>query len=167
MRRTLVALGAGVAAMTLGAATAMAANPHFVQASATLNNDGVLTASFKEAGLGDNELVTITLSADATATYVCVNRGGKNPSASNKTDVSGPVSDTDDFPSGKNGQVTGKLSVSPPAANLDCPGGQVLRLAEVSYENVTLTDEDNNVSAPISGTFSSGCLLPNVKGACS
>jgi hypothetical protein len=29
-----------------------------------------------------------------------------------------------------------------------------------------LTDTTNNVSINIGGTFTSGCLLPNVRGAC-
>jgi hypothetical protein len=33
------------------------------------------------------------------------------------------------------------------------------------YTNVTLTDTTNNVSIFL-GDFSSGCLLPNVRGAC-
>ena len=39
-------------------------------------------------------------------------------------------------------------------------------MAEVSYSNVTITDNTNGVAEPISGTFDSGCLLPNVRGAC-
>jgi hypothetical protein len=44
--------------------------------------------------------------------------------------------------------------------------GQSLELAEVTYTNVTLTDRTNDVSIAIGGTFASGCLLPNVRGAC-
>jgi hypothetical protein len=35
----------------------------------------------------------------------------------------------------------------------------------VSYTNVLLTDTTNDVSIEV-GDFSSGCLLPNVGGAC-
>jgi hypothetical protein len=35
----------------------------------------------------------------------------------------------------------------------------------VSYVNVVLTDTTNSVSIKV-GDFSSGCLLPNVTGAC-
>ena len=119
----------GVLSMLLvafSASVALAQNPHFINASGTVNNNGSLTVSFKEAGLGDNQLISYVLTADATATYVCVNRGGANPSAQNKTTVSGPVSATGTFSSGKNGQVT----------------------------------------ESIPGTFDTGCLLPNVRGAC-
>ncbi|HEY0889944.1 MAG TPA: hypothetical protein VGE38_10065 [Nocardioides sp.] len=145
---------------------AQAVSPHFISASGGLNANGSLTVNFKEAGLGTNQNITYVLSADATATYVCVNRGGANPSASNKTTVSGPVSATGTFSSGKNGNVVGSLTVQPPPTSLTCPGGQTLRLASVSYTNVTLTDTTNGITASIPGTFDSGCLLPNVRGAC-
>ena len=60
----------------------------------------------KTMSLGTNKNANYLLTADSTATYVCVSRGGANPSAQNKTTVSGPVSATSTFSSGKNGQVT-------------------------------------------------------------
>jgi hypothetical protein len=164
LRPILVATAALVVMLAMAAA-ATAQNEHFVRASASLNNDGSLTATFKEAGLGTNQLINYTLSADATAIYVCVNRGGANPSASNKTAVAGPVSASGTFNSGKNGQVTASLTVQPPFEDIGCPGGQTQQLASVTYTGVTLTDTTNNVSVSL-GDFSSGCLLPNVRGAC-
>jgi hypothetical protein len=152
--------------VAFAASAALAQNEHFIRASGSLNNNGTLTVSFKEAGLGTNQNITYVLSADATATYVCVNRGGANPSAQNKTTVAGPVSSTGTFNSGKNGSVTASLTVSPPPSDISCPRGQSLELASVSYTNVVLTDTTNNVSINIGGTFTSGCLLPNVRGAC-
>jgi hypothetical protein len=167
VRRVLLILTASLFTLiAYGAGPALAISPHFISANGTLNSNGSLTVNFKEAGLGANQNITYVLSADATATYVCVNRGGANPSASNKTIVAGPVSSTGTFNSGKNGNVTGSLTVSPPFEDLNCPGGQTQQLASVSYTNVQLTDTTNNVTEPIAGTFSSGCLLPNVRGAC-
>ena len=166
MRRILVVFAAVCAAAALAVPVALAASPHFIRATATLNNDGSLTVSFKEAGLGTNQNIDYVASADATATYVCVNRGGANPSAQNKTTVSGPVSETGTFSSGKNGQVTTSLTIDPPPSDISCPPGQSLELASVSYTNVRITDTTNNVFEDIPGTFSSGCLLPNVRGAC-
>jgi hypothetical protein len=166
MRRMLLFFVAAFATAALAVPAALAVSPHFISASGTVNGDGSLTVKFKEAGLGTNQLITYTLTADATATYVCVNNGGANPSAKNKTTVAGPVSATGSFDSGKNGNVTASLSVSPPPSDITCPSGQKLELASVSYTNVTLTDTTNNIIAPIPGTFSSGCLLPNVRGAC-
>jgi hypothetical protein len=144
---------------------AQAVTAHFISASATLNANGTVTANFKEAGLGANANINYLLSADATAVYVCVNKGGANPSAQNKNTVSGPVSASGNFSSGKNGNVIGTLTVGPPASNISCPKGQTLALASVSYDDVTLTDTTNGVSEPL-GDFASGCLLPNVRGAC-
>jgi hypothetical protein len=164
--RPIVAATAALVVMLAMAAVALAQNPHFIRASANLNNDGTLTVSWKEAGLGANQNIAYVASADATATYVCVNRGGANPSAQNKTTVAGPVSAEGTFSSGKNGQITASLTVSPPPSDISCPPGQSLELAEVSYTNVAITDTTNGITATIPGTFSSGCLLPNVRGAC-
>ncbi|HVE24523.1 MAG TPA: hypothetical protein VNC22_03935 [Sporichthya sp.] len=148
------------------AGPAAAASPHFVRASATLSGAN-LVVSFKEAGLGDNQLINYLASADATATYVCVNRGGANPSAANKTTVNGPVSATGSFSSGKNGQVSASLTLSPPSeGSFSCPNGQSLRLARVSYSDVAVDDTTNGESRDISGTYSTGCLLPQVRNAC-
>jgi len=165
MKRLIVALCAPLFIVLAWSSSAYADSPHFVRASASLSGSS-LTASFKEAGLGNNQLIAYTLSADATATYVCVNRGGANPSASNKTTVNGPVSASGSFSSGKNGQVNASLTVSAPGpGSFSCPNGQRLDIAQVSFSNVTITDTTNSVSESL-GAFSSGCLLPNVRGAC-
>jgi hypothetical protein len=161
----LFVFAAGIAAAALAVPVAIAVSPHFVSASGTLNANGSLTVNFKEAGLGTNQNIDYVLSGDATATYVCVNNGGANPSAKNKTTVAGPVSASGTFNSGKNGNVTASLTVNPPPSDISCPSGQSLELASVSYTNVTLTDTTDNISVAL-GTFSSGCLLPNVRGAC-
>ena len=138
----------------------------FIRASGSINGDGSLTVNFKEAGLGSNQNIDYVLTADGTATYVCVNNGGGNPSAQNKTTVSGPVVATGTFNSGKNGQVTASLTAQPPGpGGFSCPPGQKLQLAQVSYTNVVLTDLTNDESISV-GDISSGCLLPNVRGAC-
>jgi len=165
MRRVGIIAVLSMLLLAFAASAALAQNEHFIRASGSLNNNGTLTVSFKEAGLGTNQNITYVLSADATATYVCVNRGGANPSAQNKTTVAGPVSSTGTFNSGKNGSVTASLTVSPPPSDISCPRGQSLELASVSYTNVVLTDTTNNVSISLPN-FSSGCLLPNVRGAC-
>lgn len=167
MKRSFVlAMVVASFAVILGAQAALADSPHFVRASASLSGTN-LVVSFKEAGLGTNQNIDYVASADATATYVCVNRGGANPSASNKTQVSGPVSASGTFNSGKNGQVTGSLTINPPApGDFSCPPGQSLGIAQVVYTNVRITDTTNGVFADIPGTFDTGCLLPDVRGAC-
>jgi hypothetical protein len=153
--------------LTVAVATpAQAVSLHFVRADAQVSGAN-LNVNFKEAGLGTNQQITYVASADASATFVCVNKGGGNPSASNKTTVSGPVTATGTFSSGKNGQVTASLTLTPPGpGGFTCPPGQSRQLAEASYTNVSVTDTTNNITEPVPGTFTTGCLLPNVRGAC-
>ena len=165
MRRVGIIAVLSMLLVAVTALPALAVSPHFINASGTLNANGSLTVSFKEAGLGTNQNIDYALTADATATYVCVNRGGANPSAQNKTTVSGPVTASGTFASGRNGNVTASLTAQPPPSDISCPRGQTLELASVSYTNVVLTDTTNDVSIAV-GDFSSGCLLPNVRGAC-
>lgn len=153
-------------ALVLTATVALAASPHFIRAEASLSGNN-LVVSWKEAGLGDNQNIDYVASATATATYVCVNGGGANPSAANKTTVTAPVSASGTFSSGKNGQITASLTISPPGSGgFSCPPGQQLRLASATYSGVAITDTTNGVSESIPGTFTTGCLLPNVRGAC-
>ena len=150
--RLLAALSALLAALAL-AAVAIAANPHFLRASANgPNNQGNLVVSFKIAGLGDNVTITVTTTADATAIFACRNNGGNFPSDPKKTSVSGPVSATGDFTSGRNGQVSGQLVLNPPASSLTCPGGQKRVVVSVNYSNVSVSGGGD--SRTISGTFS-------------
>lgn len=164
MKRYLMAAGAVVAA---GTGIALAASPHFLRTSDAINFDnGDLTCSWKEAGLGNNQNITYVCSATATAVYVCINGGNKNPSASNKTTVSDDVSAEGTFNSGKNGSITASLVVHPPGAgSFTCPPGQTLGLAQVSYINVLLTDTTNGIAAALADQ-ATGCLLPDVGGAC-
>lgn len=165
MRKLMAVVAAAVAVAVL-APVALAVSPHFINASANLSGTS-LVVSFKEAGLGSNQNIDYLASATASATYVCVNRGGGNPSAGNKTTVTAPVSQTGTFNSGKNGNVTGSLTISAPGpGSFSCPSGQSLQLASVTYSGVSITDTTNNITESISGTFSTGCLLPNVRGAC-
>lgn len=168
MRRGILfifALPMMLAGFVLAASPALAVSPHFVSASGTVNSDGSLSVNFKEAGLGTNQNINYTLTAQGTAMWVCVNNGGANPSAQNKTTVNGPVSASGTFNSGKNGNVTASLTVQPPPSNISCPKGQKLELASASYTGVTLTDTTNGITVSL-GDFSTGCLLPNVRGAC-
>jgi hypothetical protein len=136
------------------AAPAFAQNPHFLRAGASgPDEDGNLTCTFKIAGLGDTVTTTVTCSADATAVYACRNNGGNFPEDPKKQEVSGPVSASGPFTSGKNGQITGSLTVSPPESTLDCPPGQEEVLVSVSYTNVELS-EPNAGSVSVPGTFS-------------
>lgn len=140
--RTLV-----LAVILVMSGIAIAASPHFVNSSfgVTLDGDGV--CAWKEAGLGNNTLISYTCSADYSAQWGCVNKGGKHPQAANKEDVSGVVSASGEFSSGQNGQISGTLSFEPQGSSLSCPGNQKLVLLCAQYSNATLVDETNNVVA--------------------
>jgi hypothetical protein len=60
MRRLLFAFAVVTATAALAVPAAFAVNAHFISASASLNNDGTLTANFKEAGLGTNQNIAYT-----------------------------------------------------------------------------------------------------------
>lgn len=131
-------------------------NAHFIgsQVDATGPDDGGnLVIDFKIAGLGDNVTTTVTASANATAVYACQNNGGNFPADPKKEQVSGPVSASGEFTSGKNGQITGSLTLSPPASTLECPPGQTGVLVSVSYTDVQVS-EPNAGAESIPGVFS-------------
>jgi len=143
---TMIALSGFVAI------TVWADSPHFISTSASgVNSDGTLNACFKIAGLGNNQTLTVTATADATAVYACRNHGGQCPDAANKSTVTGTVTAQGTFTSGRNGQITACLTLGPPPPNttLTCPNGQKVVLASVTYTNV-------QVSAPGVGTASVG-----------
>jgi len=153
MRRFTVAILAMLVTVLMAVAPAAASSPHFIKTGTSgPNNAGALVVNFKIAGLGDNETLTVTTSADATAVYACRNNGGNFPADPKKTTVSGPVSASGDFTSGKNGQITGSLTLSPPATTLTCPGGQRVVLVSVSYSNVVVSGGGDSIS--FTGTFS-------------
>lgn len=142
-------------------------NAHFINATDVLNSAGALVASWKEAGLGDTVQVNYSLSANASATYVYVNKGGNLPQAPQFTFVSGPVTATGTFTSGKNGNITASLTLQPPPAPqafIDAtPNGLHVALFEVSYSNVVLTDTTNNVSISLAD-LASGPLIQSKHG---
>lgn len=125
-------------------------NPHFVgRVVAVLAKDqqSVLVA-WKEAGLGDNQNIDYEASAEGTATYVCVNKSGNCPNAANKVTVNGPVVATVTLASDQNGAIEGSLVLLPPGpGEFDCPGGQTLTLANVSFSNIQIKDVTNSVAA--------------------
>jgi hypothetical protein len=113
-----------------------------------VNTSGALLVSWDEAGLG-NQNVTYSLTANATATYACINGGGNHPKAANKETHQGQVSAGGSFQS-KNGRVQASLTAGPLSAGaFSCPGGQRLVLACVSYTDIVLADTTNNVTANI------------------
>jgi hypothetical protein len=153
MRRMLIAFVAVLAAAALAVPAALADSPHFIKASASIDNAGNLVCTFKEAGLGTTvSTEAVTCSADASADYACINGGDNHPKAANKATVSGPVSGGGNFPV-RNGSTTGSITVAPPGpGDFSCPNGQTLVLAAVSYTNIVLAGSAGD-TANVPGTL--------------
>ena len=153
----------GLFLATILQATAFAQSPHFIHTAQVsgIGTDGTISVSFKEAGLGSDQLITYALGGSFVADYGCVNHGGNHPSASNKTAQSGNIAVTGTFSSGKNGSISGTLSFTPPAPDtvLSCPGNQVAVLADISYSGLSLTDSTDQVSATLSLTAESAVFF--------
>src|ERR1044072_7187715 len=145
MKKSSILILTMLALSSFMAITVWATSPHFLRCAASgVNPDGTLDVSFTIAGLGDNQTLTVTASAHADAVYGCLNHGQQCPNAANKVEVQQDVSASGTFTSGKNGQITGCLSVDPPPTELTCPNGQTLVLVSISYSGVS-------VSAPAAG----------------
>lgn len=150
----------GAALLSLGVAEsslAASGNGHFIKNATSASLSGAnLVTTFKEAGLAAGSVETITSSATATTTYECVNGGGNNPSASNKTTTMSPVSQSGQFTADKNGNVVGSQTLSPPTAQqlgFSCPPGQTVTFVSVTYSNVSITDATSGASITLPGTF--------------
>lgn len=83
MARAVMGCVTVLAVLLLLVGTSLAGSPHMTACSAAVS-DNVLTVDGKEAGLGNETQVHI----EVTATALCVNNGGHQPKAENKTSVS-------------------------------------------------------------------------------
>jgi hypothetical protein len=158
MKRTVIAVVL-CGAIAMAAQAAFADSPHFLFADASVSADsGVLSVSFKEAGLGTTVTTTkITLTVStSTAVYQCFNNGGNHPKAGNKETVSSSLTVTGTFPV-RNGQTTGTISAGPPdQGDFSCPSGQSLFLQSVTYSGITLTGEGGDSVGATPDPASSG-----------
>ena len=125
------------------------ANAHFVSASSTISpTTGVLTVNFKEAGLGNNQQVELTLTGEAHAVYQWFNHGGQNPMGQPFV-VDETFSVTGTFTSDKNGNVRGTFTVSPPGVDAFFStqhAANWVPMLSVSYTNVGIVDTTNGAS---------------------
>jgi hypothetical protein len=139
-------------------AKAGSGSPHFIAKPTGVSLSGSdLISTFKEAGLSAGSTVTIVTSGDAAITYECVNGGGNNPSASNKTTTSTQFGTSGEFTAEKNGSLTGSQTTSAPSAaslGFACPGGQQVVLVSVSYSNVFINDTTTgSVAGPFAASY--------------
>jgi len=136
MRRFTIAAMCLVVITCFTATTAFAGSPHFVGACTVTQSGNTLTASGKEAGLGDETQINVVISATA----LCINGGVNHPKATNKTSVS--AAGTFPVQNGKalfslDATATFSPSCNPPMT--------------VSFVDITVTDTTNNLSCTISG----------------
>jgi hypothetical protein len=108
--------------------------------------DGIVVVGIREG-------VSTQLTARFEAVYVCVNSGGKVPSAANKTTLTGQLQTSAVFPAAKNGKAVGSLLTEPlpsaaeaaAATGFSCPSGQVLEFDRVIFSGLVLSVEGGEV----------------------
>src|SRR5438128_11490544 len=119
MRRLTMLTICLLALASLMATTAWAQNGHYITLSPSFDtNTACYNVALKEAGLGNSGIssVTYSLSADATFTAVCVNKGGNTVQGQPK---SGPGQATSFVTlSVRNGSTIGTVILFPAAFNL-------------------------------------------------
>jgi hypothetical protein len=132
--RTLLAVAGVVftAVVLAFAEPALAGSPHFVDDTVTVTKSGnTLTVSGKEAGLGDEDQVHITVEATAS----CINPGNNKPQAANKETFSAEG----DFPV-QNGKANFSLTLT---ATFDPSCSPPMT---VQWTDITVTDVTNGIS---------------------
>jgi hypothetical protein len=142
MRRHAVLLGvAAVAALTIVGSALAVSNAHFVGNPTASRSGNTLTVSGKVAGLGQVEVITVTVSADAQ----CVNPGSNKPKASNKQSISS----TENVPV-QNGKANFSLDLTA-TFQPDCTPPMTVEFSNVV---VTVTAADGtNLVFRFPGTF--------------
>ena len=131
MARKFRIVGAVIAMLAVTVAVTTAGSPHFVGDCIKGQSGNTITATCKEAGLGDEAQINVTLTADAS----CINPGSNHPKAANKASVAAGA--TVPVQNGKaNYTLTGTATFSP---NCSPP-------MTVVFSNVTVTDVTNGIS---------------------
>jgi hypothetical protein len=137
VKRHILTLATVLMIAALAVTPVFAGNPHFVEVNVTRDGN-TLTATGKEAGLGDESQVHIVVSADAA----CINPGSKHPKAANKESVSAEG----DFPV-QNGKAEFSLTLTA-TFQPDCTPPMT-----VVFTNVMVCDTTHDVCAKVPGTF--------------
>ncbi|HEY9412333.1 MAG TPA: hypothetical protein VIP77_22325 [Jiangellaceae bacterium] len=138
MRRFIIAFLAALFAAVLVVPQAVAGSPHFVGDITVVRTGDSLTVSGKIAGLGDEDQVSIRVTADAQ----CVNPGGNHPSAGNKESFAAEGQ----FPV-QNGKANFSLTLTATFQPSCSPPMTVV------FSNVVVTDLTHGLTRSIPGTF--------------
>ena len=143
---TAIAVAVGVLALTLGVAAALAASPHFKKGGTpTCSDTGTqLECKGSLAGLGNGD-VDIDLTADAEASFACVNPAGFESPGQNKVPFTATGSEHFNPQEVKNGsrRFTVSAPTTPPTATAEeagCPNSLwSTRLTSVEFSDINLT----------------------------
>ena len=108
--------------LALTIALAIAASPiiaqtqgaHFFSAVGSILPSGALNVSYDEAGVG-NRLINYTLTAQGSATYICLNKGGNHPQDQKKIS-SQTLTPTTFSDNPENGRAKGDATIGPISA---------------------------------------------------
>lgn len=129
----LVALSGACTAFTIGlTAPAWAGSPHFVGDPTFTTSGATITVQAKEAGLGDEAQIHVVLSGTAQ----CVNPGGNDPQAGNKTAFTTAADEP--VQNGKADYSITATAVLQPACTPPMT---------IAFTDVTLTDTTNGLTA--------------------
>jgi hypothetical protein len=135
--RALAAIPITAAALALAASPAWAGSPHYVGTPTFTTSGSTITVTAKEAGLGDEAQIHVVLSGTAQ----CVNPGGNDPQAGNKTAFSTAADEP---------VQNGKADYSVTATAVLTPSCSPPMT--VAFSGVTLTDTTNGLTAvPVPG----------------
>jgi hypothetical protein len=137
LKKRYVVLAALIGAVSAISAVAFAGSPHQVgTCTATQSGNTLSINGCKEAGLGDEAQINVTISADA----LCINNGGKHPKAVNKTSVSSnqvvPV---------QNGQAKFDATLTA-TFQPDCSPPMT-----VQFTNISIVDTTNGITLVFTG----------------
>ena len=131
MHRVIRMILAALAILGLMASPAAAGSPHFVGDCTKTQDGNTLTVTCKEAGLGDEAQINVTISATA----LCINNGGKHPKAVNKADIA--LTTNEPVQNGKADYSETLVATFQP----DCTPPMT-----VSFTDVTVTDNTNGLT---------------------
>jgi len=147
MKRIIIGVAVLAATLSLTAVAFGAANVK--SSSFSVNNQGQLVCAFDVSGLGNVSSTPGTCSATSTADYQCINNGGRNPSAGNKSTSTEPVSTGPLAIPVHNGRASDSILVNPAGAGgFTCPPGQTLYLVGACYSDITLTIGGATITNP-------------------
>jgi hypothetical protein len=129
--------------MVLGMlASSAVSNAHFVGTPTATRNDDTLTVAGKVAGLGDVDVITVTVTGDVA----CINPGTKHPKAANKEAFSFSANEPV-----QNGKALFSETVDGSQIDPGCDPPMTLQFSNVTVE-VTAADGTDLVFH-FSGTF--------------